>query len=85
LKPTAPSATNSSRFPFAPGTSPPQKATSTRLERAAAIAFACNRDAVVVGGSESIGMSTTVVTPPAAAAALPQSKPSHSTRPGSSK
>ena len=38
---------------------------------------------VVVGGMLLSGMSITVVTPPAAAARVPVSKPSHSVRPGS--
>ncbi len=39
----------------------------------------------VVTGTLLSGMSTTVVTPPAAAAAVPVAKPSHSVRPGSSR
>ena len=38
---------------------------------------------VVVGGMAFSGMSTTVVTPPNAAARVPVQKPSHSVRPGS--
>jgi hypothetical protein len=38
---------------------------------------------VVVGGIELSGMSTTVVTPPDAAARVPVQKPSQSVRPGS--
>lgn len=38
---------------------------------------------MVVGGMEFKGMSTTVVTPPEAAARVPVQKPSQSVRPGS--
>lgn len=38
---------------------------------------------MVVGGMALSGMSTTVVTPPKAAARVPVQKPSHSVRPGS--
>lgn len=38
---------------------------------------------MVVGGMELRGMSTTVVTPPDAAARVPVQKPSQSVRPGS--
>ncbi len=83
FNPTTPASTMASSWPVDRGVRPPHAATSTRLCRRAARALACTATAVTVGGSQSIGMSTTVVTPPATAAALPVSKPSHSSRPGS--
>ena len=66
-----------------PGTSPPQKAQSTRPSPAAASRLRSSASRVVVTGLLLSGMSTSVVTPPAAAARVAVSKPSHSVRPGS--
>ena len=49
----------------------------------AAARLASSAATVVVGGIELSGMSTSVVTPPAAAARVAVAKPSHSVRPGS--
>ena len=65
------------------GTSPPQKATSTCSLPLDAAILPSNVAASQMVGYEFSGMSTTVVTPPAAAALVPVSKPSHSSRPGS--
>ena len=46
-------------------------------------AWSSSAATVVVGGIEFSGMSTSVVTPPAAAARVAVAKPSHSVRPGS--
>ena len=45
--------------------------------------FSVSAASEVVTGMQLSGMSTTVVTPPAAAARVAVSKPSHSVRPGS--
>ena len=66
-----------------PGMTPPQKATSVQHWPAAAARFWSRLATVVVGGMELRGMSTTVVTPPEAAARVPVQKPSQSVRPGS--
>ena len=67
-----------------PGTTPPQKPTSTAQWPFAAARFAAKPSRVVVGGIELSGMSTSVVTPPIAAARCAAvAKPSHSVRPGS--
>jgi hypothetical protein len=62
---------------------PPQNATSTCTVPRAADRLAASARAVVVAGMELSGMSTKVVTPPAAAALVAVAKPSHSVRPGS--
>ena len=62
---------------------PPQKATSVQHCPLAAARLASRCATVVVGGMEFKGMSTTVVTPPDAAARVPVQKPSQSVRPGS--
>lgn len=51
----------------------------------AAVRFVSRWSTVVVGGIELSGMSTTVVTPPDAAARVPVQNPSQSVRPGSFK
>src|SRR3954470_6165229 len=55
---------------------------STRQLSCAAACLTCNAETLVVTGSESSGMSTTVVMPLAAAAAVAVAKPSQSV-PGS--
>jgi len=65
------------------GTSPPQNATSTWSLFALAFSFRSKVSASTTVGLELSGMSTSVVTPPAAAALVPVSKPSQCTRPGS--
>ena len=82
LKPGAPASASASRSPALPGTTPPQHATSTCASRAAN-RLASNAQSVVVAGTLLSGMSTIVVMPPAAAALVAVSKPSHSVRPGS--
>ncbi len=69
--------------PALPGTRPPVNATSTKSLPSVAAAFASNAARVVVGGEALSGMSTSVVTPPAAAARVAVSKPSQCERPGS--
>ena len=69
-------------MPF-PGTTPPQKPTSTQSFPAVAANFSRNPAAVVVAGMLLSGISISVVIPPAAAARVAVEKPSHSVRPGS--
>ena len=83
LKPSTPSATRPASSPALPGTTPPQSPTSTAHARRRARASPRAPSSVVVGGMQLSGMSTRVVTPPAAAARVAVSKPSHSVRPGS--
>ena len=83
LKPTTPSSSIAANCDALPGTAPPQSATSTRHFSRMAKTFACSASTVVTGGIEFSGMSTIVVTPPAAAARVAVSKPSHFVRPGS--
>ena len=66
-----------------PGTSPPQNAQSTLPRPPAASRLRSSASREVVTGLLLSGMSTSVVTPPAAAACVALSKPSHSVRPGS--
>jgi hypothetical protein len=66
-----------------PGTAPPQKPTSTQQRPSAAFRFTSSAGTSTVGGMLFSGMSRMVVTPPAAAARVALSKPSHSVRPGS--
>lgn len=74
----------SARSSFAlSGTTPPVNATSTKSCPSIAAAFASNAARVVVGGDALRGMSTMVVTPPAAAARVAVANPSQSARPGS--
>ena len=68
LKPSTPSATRPASSPALPGTTPPQNPTSTAHWPVAAARLAANASRVVVGGIELSGMSTSVVTPPIAAA-----------------
>ena len=83
LKPKTPASCSPRRSPRLPGIAPPQKPTSTwHLPRAAAC-LTSSASTVQVGGMLLSGMSRIVVTPPAAAARVAVSKPSHSVRPGS--
>ena len=83
LKPTTPASCSGRRLARLPGTAPPQNATSIASWPAAAACLARSAGTVTVGGMLFSGMSTIVVTPPAAAAAVAVAKPSHSVRPGS--
>ena len=83
LKPSTPAAASGSRWSTLPGTTPPQNATSTWHSRAAARRFVSSASTDVVAGTLLSGMSTIVVTPPAAAARVACTKPSQSVRPGS--
>src|SRR2546425_8778580 len=64
---------------------PPHSPKSTSACLAAHPTFSSNAAVVVVGGWALSGISSTVVTPPAAAPRVPTSHPSHSARPGSLK
>ena len=84
LKPKTPASCSGRRSARLPGTAPPQKPTSTKAWPAGAPpAWPRSAATVVVGGMLLSGMSTIVVTPPAAAARVALAKPSHSVRPGS--
>src|SRR6202011_4677486 len=83
LNPYTPAAASGPRSSTLPGTAPPQKPTSTKDCPAAARRLTSSADTGVVGGIEFSGMSTMVVTPPAAAARVAVAKPSQSVRPGS--
>ena len=62
---------------------PPQKPTSTNTRPRAESCLIRSASTSHVGGMLFSGMSSNVVTPPAAAARVAASKPSHSVRPGS--
>ncbi len=83
MKPTTPASCSGRRLARLPGTAPPQNATSVASWPAAAACLARSAGTVTVGGMLFSGISTIVVTPPAAAAAVAVAKPSHSVRPGS--
>jgi hypothetical protein len=83
LNPYTPASCNGRSAARLPGIAPPQNPTSTAQRPSAAARLTASASAVTVGGSELSGMSTTVVTPPAAAARVAVEKPSHSVRPGS--
>ena len=83
LNPNTPASCSGSRSGTLPGTAPPQKPTSTSTCPSATCCFASSAATVVVAGIELRGMSTIVVTPPAAAARVAVANPSHSVRPGS--
>lgn len=83
LKPKTPSSCRPRRSPRFPGTAPPQNPTSTNAWCSATLRFTSSAATSTVGGIELSGMSTIVVTPPAAAARVAEAKPSHSVRPGS--
>src|ERR1022692_2325879 len=83
LKPTTPASCSGRRSATLPGTAPPQNATSTASWPAAHARFTFSAATSTVGGMLFSGMSTMVVIPPAAAAAVAGAKPSHSVRPGS--
>ena len=78
-----PHAHHVARLTWFPGMTPPQNATSVQHWPRAAARFASRCATVVVGGIELRGMSTSVVTPPDAAARVPVQKPSQSVLPGS--
>ena len=83
LKPKTPASCSGRRSARLPGMAPPQNPTSMKACPWAASCLACRASTVVVGGMLLSGMSTIVVTPPAAAARVALAKPSHSVRPGS--
>ena len=70
-------------MPAFDGTTPPQKNVSTQTFPLAASLFDASASGVVVTGRPLRGMSPIVVTPPAAAARVAVSNPSHLVRPGS--
>src|SRR6185503_7304106 len=82
LNPTTPASNIGASSAVFPGTTPPQNPTSTKHSRRASSNFVLKPASVVVGGIELSGISTSVVTPPAAAASVALRKPSHSVRPG---
>jgi hypothetical protein len=83
LKPTTPASQSLPSSSLLPGTTPPQNPQSTCNFLSATASFFWNAATVVVAGIEFSGMSTIVVTPPAAAARVALSNPSQSVRPGS--
>jgi hypothetical protein len=83
LTPNTPASCRAPSSPSLPGTAPPQNPTSTAHWPRAAARLTSRAATSSVGGSELSGMSTIVVTPPAAAARVAVAKPSHSVRPGS--
>src|SRR5262249_39254656 len=70
LKPTTPAFFSAESSLVLPGTTPPQNPTSTKHLFSAAASFALKPETLVVGGIEFNGISTSVVTPPAAAACV---------------
>jgi hypothetical protein len=78
LEPEHPASCNGRRSPTLPGMAPPQKPTSTKQFSSAALRFTSSAATSTVGGRLFSGMSTIVVTPPAAAALVALAKPSHS-------
>mmetsp|Transcript_27935 Transcript_27935/g.61326 ORF Transcript_27935/g.61326 Transcript_27935/m.61326 type:complete len:248 (-) Transcript_27935:299-1042(-) len=88
LKPSAPCETSFCRTLWSlafSGTRPAQKPMFTAALTLAIFCFSSSCVRVVVTGLLLSGMSTAVVMPPIAAAAVPLAMPSHSTRPGSLK
>ncbi len=83
LNPRTPASCSGRSAPRFSGTAPPQNATSTLSLPAVAARLASRAGTDVVGGIELSGMSTSVVTPPAAAARVADANPSHAVRPGS--
>src|SRR5690606_23953225 len=83
VAPRTPAATSGASSRRLPGTTPPQKATSTKARGAASGSLAASASLVVVTGVQLSGMSTMVVMPPAAAARVAEAKPSQAVRPGS--
>ena len=83
MNPRTPAACSGPSDPRLSGTAPPQNATSTLSLPSVAARLMSSASTVVVGGIELSGMSTSVVTPPAAAARVADAKPSHAVRPGS--
>ncbi len=83
MKPNTPAACSGARSAVLPGIAPPHRPVSTNSWPSVAFRLASRPSTVVVGGIEFSGMSTMVVTPPAAAARVALAKPSQSVRPGS--
>ena len=86
--PVSTSSSRASRQPgsrFAFSDTPPQSMKSMRAFGSMTSSFARRFAADVTGGRDVHGMSTTHVTPPAAAARVPVSKFSRCVNPGSSK
>ena len=83
LNPNTPDSCSGRRSATLPGTAPPQNPTSTHVWPSAVLRLTSRAATSTVGGMLLSGMSTIVVTPPAAAALVADSKPSHSVRPGS--
>ncbi len=83
LKPNTPASHSFLRCPIFVSSTPPQKPSCTCALCKAHCFLRSRASQVNVGGFELSGMSSTVVTPPAAAAWVAHSKPSHSVRPGS--
>src|SRR6266511_848380 len=85
LKPITPRWWRIWRLSRLSGTRPPHRPKSTRAFCDAIASFSSKAAGVVVGGCALRGISSTVVTPPAAAPRVPASQPSQSARPGSLK
>ena len=84
LQPSAPAARSAGQLArVARHDAAPEADVDVQLARARRAASASSAARVVVTGMQLSGMSTSVVTPPAAAARVAVSKPSHSVRPGS--
>src|SRR4051812_45697695 len=83
LPPRTPACASSISAAALPGTTPAQKPASTASWPWVAAILASKAARDVVTGDALSGMSTMVVTPPAAAARVAVAKPSHSVRPGS--
>ena len=83
MNPVTPASCSGRRSATLPGTAPPQNATSTASWPSAARRFVSSAATLTVAGMLFSGMSTIVVTPPAAAAAVAVANPSQPVRPGS--
>ena len=83
MNPVTPASCSGRRSATLPGTAPPQNATSTASWPRAACRFVSSAATLTVAGMLFSGMSTIVVTPPAAAAAVAVANPSQPVRPGS--
>ena len=78
FKPTTPASTSASIEARLVGVTPPQNPTSTRSFPSVACLLAAREQRSTVAGTLSMGISTRVVIPPAAAAAVAVAKPSQS-------